>query len=131
MTLYQGRFLIARDKDGDVWAEPSDAGVAIKRGDFTKPDKGKLLLTIQPDQVARLAAWAQPSTLIVPFTGLLAKQVKELAQSVSLSPQSFVLEAVNAFLQAGEMASGGGHGHGHAHGGPPPTQDIRFEPPPK
>ncbi|MDA1096117.1 MAG: hypothetical protein O3B84_02540 [Chloroflexi bacterium] len=112
MVLYQGRFLISRSERGDTWAEGKGAEIVIVHGDASSPEGGKILTSIRHDQMERLAAWADPQTLSVSFTGLLAKQVRELAKGVGLTPQNFVLEAVNAFIQAGEMAAGGGHGHG-------------------
>lgn len=125
MAMYQGRFVITRGDDGDIWAEPSPEGVAIQRGRATKPDEGDTLLTLQPDQLQRLDAWAHPEGLLVPFTGVLAKQIKNLAQGLNLTPQNFVLEALNAFIQAGEMADA----HDHTLQGPPPVQEIDLENP--
>ncbi len=131
MSLYQGRFLISRNADeGDSWAETEGENVVIYRGDSKSSESnGTAVLSIRRDQFDRLGAWADPQTLSVGFTGLLARQVRDLSKEVGLTPQNFVLEAVNAFIQAGEMTAGGGH----SHGGPPPTppqgQRIEFEGP--
>ena len=134
MSLYQGRFLISRSGDGgDIWAEGEGENIVVYRGDSAAQGaNGTVLLSVRRDQFGRLAGWADPQTLSVGFTGLLARQVRDLAKEVGLTPQNFVLEAVNAFIQAGEMAAGGGHSHG---GGPsPPTppegQRVEFEGPP-
>ena len=131
MNLYQGRFLISRQGDGgDLWAETDNGNVVIFRGDSASTDSSAAtsVFSVRQDQFARLAAWADPQTLSVGFTGLLARQVRDLAAEVGLTPQNFVLEAVNAFIQAGEMAAGG-----HAHGGgpvaPPAGQPIELEGP--
>ena len=124
MNLYPGRFVISRSDDGDVWAETAPGGINIMRGRATHPDEGEVILNVRPDQIERLDAWAHQEGLIVSFSGVLAKQIKDLSREVGLSPQNFVLEALNAFIQAGEMAAG----HGHAHT-PPPTQNIELEGP--
>ena len=111
--------------------------MVVFRGDSASPDSGgaEAVLSVRQDQFARLAAWADPQTLSVGFTGLLARQVRDLAAEVGLTPQNFVLEAVNAFIQAGEMAAGGGHGHAHGGGSeggpaaPPAGQPIELEGP--
>ena len=125
MNLYPGRFVISRsEEEGDVWAETAPGGINIMRGHATRPDEGEIILRVQPDQVERLDAWAHQEGLIVSFSGVLARQIKDLAKEVGLTPQNFVLEALNAFIQAGEMAAG----HGHAHT-PPPAQSIELEGP--
>ena len=124
MNLYPGRFVISRSDEGDVWAETAPGGINIMRGRATRPDDGEVILQVRPDQVERLDAWAHQEGLVVSFSGVLAKQIKDLSREVGLSPQNFVLEALNAFIQAGEMAAG--HGHTHT---PPPTQDIELESP--
>ncbi len=123
MTLYPGRFVISRSEDGDVWAEPAPGGVVIMRGRATQPDEGEAVAEMRPDQIERLDAWAHKEGVLVSFTGVLARQIKDLSRDVGLTPQNFVLEALNAFIQAGEMA---GHGHSHA---PPASQDIELEGP--
>ena len=125
MVLYQGRFLIARGEGGDTWAEGRGAEIVIVHGDANAPDGGKILTSIRHDQMERLAAWADPQTLSVYFTGLLAKQIRELSKDLGLTPQNFVLEAVNAFIQAGEMMAGGGHAQGG--GAPPGPQSITLD----
>ncbi|MBI4235935.1 MAG: hypothetical protein HY688_01085 [Chloroflexi bacterium] len=122
MAVSRGRYLIARDKEGDTWAEPGAEGIDILRGRITEPEKGRRLLVLSGDQVERLAAWAQPQSLLVPFTGLLAREVRAQAALLGLTPQNFVVEAVNAFIQAGEMAE-----HRHAEGAR--SQEIRLEGP--
>ncbi len=125
MNLYPGRFVISRsDDEGDVWAETAPGGINIMRGSATRPDEGEVILNVRPDQIERLDAWAHQEGLIVSFSGVLARQIKDLSREVGLSPQNFVLEALNAFIQAGEMAAG----HGHAHT-PPPAQNIELEGP--
>ena len=127
LALYQGRFVIARDKEGDTWAEPGAEGVRVLRGKITEPEKGRLLLALPADQIERLGAWAQPRSLLVPFTGLLAQEIRDLAAQLGLTPQNFVVEAVNAFIQAGEMTK---HARGEgkvATQGPGP-QEITFNP---
>ena len=125
MNLYPGRFVISRsNEEGDVWAETGHGGIAIMRGRATRPDDGEIILSLRPDEIERLDAWAHQEGLTVLFSGVLAKQIKDLSRDVGLSPQNFVLEALNAFIQAGEMASG----HGHAHT-PPPAQNIELEGP--
>lgn len=124
MNLYPGRFVISRSDEGDVWAETARSGINIMRGRATHPEEGEVILNIRPDQVERLDAWAHQEGLIVSFSGVLAKQIKDLSREVGLSPQNFVLEALNAFIQAGEMAAG----HSHAHT-PPPVQNIELEGP--
>ncbi len=131
MNLYQGRFLISRDGNGgDFWGETEAGSVIIFRGDSTSPDSSSAtpIMTVRQDQFARLAAWADPQTLTVGFTGLLARQVRDLAAEVGLTPQNFVLEAVNAFIQAGEMAAGG-HSHGGGPTPPPAGQPIELDGP--
>jgi hypothetical protein len=130
MSLYQGRFLISRGgDDGDVWAEGEAENIVLYRGDSRSAESdGVALVSVRHDQFGRLAAWADPETLSVGFTGVLARQIRDLAKEVGLTPQNFVLEALNAFIQAGEMAAG----HGHDHGGPtapPQGQSIEFEGP--
>lgn len=127
MNLYQGRFVIAREKDGDTWAELSSDGVRIMKGKILEPDKGIPVLTIAADQIQRLEAWAQPQALTVPFTGLLAKQIRELAVQVGLTPQNFVVEAVNAFIQAGEMAEQASPTPQRPRQSPQSPQEITFE----
>ena len=109
MSLYQGRFLISRNADeGDFWAETEGENVIVYRGDSKSSEpNGMAVLSIRRDQFDRLGMWADPQTLSVGFTGLLARQVRDLSKEVGLTPQNFVLEAVNALIQAGEMASGG------------------------
>ncbi len=125
MNLYPGRFVISRsDDEGDFWAETAPGGINIMRGRATHPDEGEVVLNVRPDQIERLDAWAHQEGLIVSFSGVLAKQIKDLSREVGLSPQNFVLEALNAFIQAGEMAAA----HGHAHT-PPPVQNIELEGP--
>ena len=127
MNIYQGRFLISRDREGETWAEPGPDGIRILRGKIAEPEKARLLLTVTVDQVQRLYAWAQPQSVVVPFTGLLAKEIKEAAGQLGLTSQNFVVEALNAFLQAGQMAA-----HNHAEEprlrhAPPQGQDIELE----
>ena len=124
MNLYPGRFVISRSDEGDFWAETDRGSINIMRGSATRPDEGEVILNVRPDQIERLDAWAHQEGLIVLFSGVLAKQIKELSRDVGLSPQNFVLEALNAFIQAGEMAAA----HGHAHT-PPPVQNIELEGP--
>ncbi len=124
MNLYPGRFVISRSDEADVWAETAPGGINIMRGRVTRPDEGEAILHVRPDQIERLDAWAHQEGLIVSFSGVLAKQIKDLSREVGLSPQNFVVEALNAFIQAGEMAAG----HGHAHT-PPPEQNIELEGP--
>ena len=124
MNLYPGRFVISRSDEGDVWAEMGPGGVNIMQGRATRPDDGEALLQMRPDQIERLDAWAHQEGLLVSFSGVLARQIKDLSHDVGLTPQNFVLEALNAFIQAGEMASG----HSHA---APPTQSIELENPGK
>ena len=126
MNLYPGRFVISRsDDEGDVWAETAPGAINIMRGRATRPDEGEVILQVRPDQIERLDAWAHQEGLIVSFSGVLARQIKELSKDVGLSPQNFVLEALNAFIQAGEMAAAQGHAHA-----PPPAQRIELEGPP-
>ncbi len=127
MNLYPGRFVIERsEEEGDVWAEVVPGGVNIMRGRATQPDDGEVILNVRPDQIERLDAWAHQEGLVVSFSGVLARQIKDLARGVGLSPQNFVLEALNAFIQAGEMAA-----HAHAQPQtPPPAQPIELEGPP-
>ena len=125
MTLFQGRFVISRSEDGDVWAEVGSGEVVLFKGRATRPDEGEPVLNLRPDQIERLDAWAHPEGVLAMFSGVLARQIKELAKDVGLSPQNFVLEALNAFIQAGEMA---GHAHGQATQ-PPAVQDIELEGP--
>ena len=128
MNLYPGRFVIERSEEqGDVWAETAPGGVNIMRGRATQPDDGEVVLTVRPDQIERLDAWAHQEGLVVSFSGVLAKQIKELSRDVGLSPQNFVLEALNAFIQAGEMAAHQTHAHAQT---PPPAQPIELEGPP-
>lgn len=129
MAIYQGRFVISRSDDDDFWAEPAPEGIAIQHGKSTRPEEGRTLLTIRADQVQRLDAWAHPEGLLVPFTGVLARQIKDQARDLGLTPENFVVEALNAFIQAGEMAAAG---HEHTLQGPPAVQEIQLEtPPPK
>ncbi len=122
MNLYPGRFVISRSDAGDVWAEIGPGGVHILRGRATSPDDGEALLQLRPDQVERLDAWAHQDGLTVSFSGVLARQIKDLSREVGLSPQNFVVEALNAFIQAGEMAAG----HSHT---PPSAQNIDLDGP--
>ncbi len=125
MTLFQGRFVISRSQDGDVWAEAGSGEIVLYKGRATRPEEGEPVLNMRPDQIERLDAWAHPEGVLALFSGVLARQIKDLAKDVGLSPQNFVLEALNAFIQAGEMA---GHAHGEA-SQPPVVQSIELEGP--
>lgn len=124
MTIFRGRYVISRGQT-DIWAQQGNAGIDVVQGSINDPEEGNLIFTIKPDQLFRMDSWAHPEGLVVGFTGVLARQIKELSKDVNLSPENFVLEALNAFIQAGEMASS--HNHGAAQGNSEITQKIDFE----
>lgn len=124
MSIFRGRYVISRGET-DIWAQQGNAGIDVIGGSVNDPEDGTLVFTIKPDQLFRLDSWAHPEGLVVGFTGVLARQIKDLSKDVNLSPENFVLEALNAFIQAGEMASG--HNHGDAQGNSETTQKIDFE----
>jgi hypothetical protein len=113
MEIYRGRYVISRNDTGDIWAEAGNSGINIMKGNVIKPEEGLVLFTIKPDQILRMDSWSHPESLIVGFTGVLSRQIKDLAKGASLSPENFVLEGLNAFIQAGEMAN-----QDHAHSQP-------------
>jgi hypothetical protein len=124
MGIFRGRYVISRGET-DIWAQQGNAGIDVIEGSINDPEEGNLIFTIKPDQLFRMDSWAHPEGLVVGFTGVLARQIKDLSKDVSLSPDNFVLEALNAFIQAGEMASG--HNHGDAQKSSEITQKIDFE----
>jgi len=126
MDIFLGRYVISRGET-DIWAEQGNAGIDVVEGSISEPDDGQILFTIKPDQLFRMDSWAHPEGLVVGFTGVLARQIKDLSKGVSLSPENFVLEALNAFIQAGEMASA--HDHGSSAEQSDMVQKIDFETP--
>ena len=126
MDIFRGRYVIARG-DTDTWAQQGNAGIDVVQGSINEPDDGQILFTIKPDQLFRMDSWAHPEGLVVGFTGVLARQIKDLSKDVNLSPENFVLEALNAFIQAGEMASG--HNHGNSDEPSDIVQNIELETP--
>ena len=126
MDIFRGRYVISRG-EADIWAQQGNAGIDVVEGSISQPDDGQILFTIKPDQLFRMDSWAHPEGLVVGFTGVLARQIKDLSKDVSLSPENFVLEALNAFIQAGEMASG--HNHGNSDEPSDIVQNIEFETP--
>ena len=126
MDIFRGRYVIARG-DTDTWAQQGNAGIDVVQGSINEPDDGQILFTIKPDQLFRMDSWAHPEGRVVGFTGVVARQIKDLSKDVSLSPENFVLEALNAFIQAGEMASG--HNHGNSDAPSDIVQNIEFETP--
>jgi hypothetical protein len=120
MEIYRGRYVISRSDAGDIWAEAGNSEINIMQGNVIKPEEGLILFSIKPDQILRMDSWSHPESLIVGFTGVLSRQIKDLAKGVSLSPENFVVEALNAFIQAGEMAN-----QDHAHS---PTTNEQLQP---
>tara|TARA_Y100000590_G_scaffold70253_1_gene76679 strand:- start:284 stop:667 length:384 start_codon:yes stop_codon:yes gene_type:complete len=126
MDIFRGRYVISRGEI-DIWAQQGNVGIDVVQGSINEPDDGQVLFSIKPDQLFRMDSWAHPEGLVVGFTGVLARQIKDLSKDVSLSPENFVLEALNAFIQAGEMASG--HAHGNSGEQPDVVQKIELETP--
>ena len=80
MGIFRGRYVISRGET-DIWAQQGNAGIDVIGGSVNDPEDGTLVFTIKPDQLFRLDSWAHPEGLVVGFTGVLARQIKDLSST--------------------------------------------------
>ena len=97
------RFEVQRTPEGVLWAELQGRTVRLHRTRATpRGEEDAVLVELATDTLRNLLVWADGDRAVtVSLTGPLAREVRESAKHLGLTPELFVGHAVRLFLEVG------------------------------